>query len=97
MSFHQFHDGWMSGLQETEVFYLGPNIPLADEDDEEEESSQHVAAVNDSKEDLNRTIDLATLNKMFVDDVMGAFNSPRNSKNKKNLCVKNLQNDVKSK
>ena len=33
MSFHQFHDGWMSGIQEPEVFYLGPNIPLADEDD----------------------------------------------------------------
>jgi hypothetical protein len=37
MSFHQFHDGWMSGIQEPEVFYLRPNIPLADEDDEQEE------------------------------------------------------------
>ena len=79
------------------MFDLGPNILFADEDDKQEESSQHVAAVNDSKEDLNRTIDLATLNKLFVDDVMGAFNSPRNSNNKKNLCVKNLQNDVQSK
>ena len=42
MFFHQFHDGWISGIQEPEVFNLGPNISFADEDDEEEESSQHV-------------------------------------------------------
>ena len=76
------------------MFDLGPNILFADEDDEQEESSQHVAAINDFKEDLNRTIDLAVLNMMFVNDVMSAFNSPRNSKNKKNLRVKNLQDDV---
>ena len=73
---------------------LGPNILFADEDDEQEESPQHVAAVNDSKENLNRFIDLAMLIIMFVNDVMNTFNSPQNAKNKKKLEVKNLKKNM---
>ena len=69
---------------------LGPNILFADEDDEQEESPQHVAAVNDCKENLNRFIDLAMLIIMLVNDVMNTFNSPQNAKNKKKLQAKNL-------
>ena len=72
------------------MFELGPNIHFADEDDEQEESPQHVAAVNDSKENLNRFIDLAMLIIMLVNDVINTFNSPQHAKNKKKLQVKNL-------
>ena len=91
MSFHQFHDGGMSGIQEPEVFYLGPNIPLADEDDEEEESSQHVATVNDSEEDANRFVILAWLTIMMVDDEIDTLDDPQNTENKKEFCVENLK------
>ena len=91
MSFHQFHDGRMSGIQETKVFYLGENIPLADEDDEQEESSQHVAAVNDSEEDTNRFVSLAWLTIVMVDDEVDTLNDPQNTKNQKEFCVENLK------
>ena len=76
------------------MFEFGPNILFADEDDEQEESPQHVEAVNDSKENLNRFIDLAMLIIMLVNDVMNTFNSPQNAKNKKKLEVKNLKKNM---
>ena len=81
----------MSGFQEPEVFYLGPNIPLADEDDEQEESSQHVAAVNDSEEDANGFVSLAWLTIVVVDDEVDTLNDPQNTQNQKKFCVENLK------
>ena len=72
-------------------FYLGPSIPLADEDDEQEESSQHVAAVNDSEEDTNRFVSLAWLTIVMVDDEVDTLNDPQNTKNQKEFCVENLK------
>ena len=84
----------MSGFQEPEVFYLGPNIPLADEDDEQEESSQHVAAVNDSEEDANRIVSLAWVTIVVVDDEVDALNDPQNTKNKIKFYVENLKKKI---
>ena len=84
----------MSCIQETEVFYLGPNIPLADEDDEEEESSQHVAAVNDSEEDANGFVSLAWLTIVVVDDEVDTLNDPQNTQNQKKFCVENLKKKI---
>ena len=67
-----------------------PDISLADEDDEHEEAPQHVAAVNDSEEDLNRFDGLASLTIVVVDDEMDTFNCPEDAKDQEQLQVQNL-------
>ena len=72
------------------MFNLGQDIPLADENDEHEEASQHVAAVDNSEEDLNRLDILTRFSIVVVDDEMDTLNAPKNAKDQEKLEEENL-------
>ena len=72
------------------MFDFGPDVPLADEDEEHEEASQHVAAVDNSEEDLNRLDILTRFSIVVVDDEMETLNAPKNAKDQEKLEEKNL-------
>ena len=82
---------WRSVFKKSEKLDLGQNIPLADEDDKQEESSEHVAAINESEEDLKWLDGLAGLAKVIVDDIMNTFNGPQDSNYQKKFQVENLK------
>ena len=67
-------------LEEPETLHFSPDTSLADENEEHEESSQNIAAVNDSEEELNYCDTLAGFTIVSVDDEMDAFNAPQNTK-----------------
>ena len=62
------------------MFHLLPDVLLADKDDEKEESSQHVAEVSESEEDLKTSDGLTGFPIMLVEDEMNTLNSPQNPK-----------------
>ena len=73
------------------MFNLGQDISLADENDEHEEASQHVAAVDDSEEYVNRLEGFTGSTIVVVDDEMDTFNCPKDAKNKEQLQIQDLK------
>ena len=78
-------------LEEPETLNFDPDTFLADENEEHEETSQNVAAINDSEEELNSFDTLAGLTIVSVDDEVDALNAPKNTKDQEQFCVENLQ------
>ena len=78
-------------LEEPETLYFDPDTFLTDENEEHEETSQNVAAINDSEEELNYCGTLTGLTIVSVDDEMDALNAPKNTKDQEEFCVENLQ------
>ena len=78
-------------LEEPETLNFDPDTFLADENEEHEETSQNVAAINDSEEELNSCDTLAWLTIVSVEDEMDALNAPKNTKNQEEFCVENLE------
>ena len=73
------------------MFNLGQDISLADENDEHKEASQHVAAVDDSEEYVNRLEGFTGCTIVIVDDEMDTFNCPKDAKNKEQLQIQDLK------
>ena len=72
---------WWSFNLEPEKSDSSADISLADEDDEHEESSQHVAAVNDSKKHKNDISLKTRFSEVIMDNKMDILSDPRNSQN----------------
>ena len=78
-------------LEEPETLYFDQDTFLTDENEEHKETSQNVAAINDSEEELNSFDTLAGLTIVSVDDEVDALNTPKNTKDQEEFCVENLQ------
>jgi hypothetical protein len=79
------------GLQEPETIDLSPDALLADEGEEHEEASQHIAAINNSEEHLNKFDTTAGSSIVVVGDKVETFYAQRDTKNQKGFKVENLK------
>ena len=84
----------VANFQEPEVFDSLPDVSLASKDDKHEESSQNVAAVNDSEDDVHRVVVGARLVEVVMNNEVNTLKDPQYAENQEKLHVQNLKQNL---